>query len=154
MLKEYRIKKNITQEELAHRMGKSRSHITNMLGLLRLPSEVKTMINTKQISMGHARVLSKLEDKNVMIELAKKIIAENLSVRDIEELTSNNNKFVKASPVNKTKAPKNRPYIYVEDYLKEKLGSKVKVTEKKLEISFTSAKDLDRILEILNIRIN
>ena len=147
-------KLNITQEELAHRMGKSRSHITNMLGLLRLPSEVKAMINTKQISMGHARVLSKLEDKNVMIELAKKIIAENLSVRDIEELTSNNNKFVKASPVNKTKAPKNRPYIYVEDYLKEKLGSKVKVTEKKLEISFTSAKDLDRILEILNIRIN
>ena len=147
-------KLNITQEELAHRMGKSRSHITNMLGLLRLPPEVKTMINTKQISMGHARVLSKLEDKNLMIELAKKIIAENLSVRDIEELTSNNNKFVKASPINKAKTPKNRPYVYVEDYLKEKLGSKVKVTEKKLEISFSSAKDLDRILEILNVKIN
>ena len=146
-------KLNITQEELARRMGKSRSHITNMLGLLRLPSEVKTMISTKQISMGHARVLSKLEDKSLMIELAKKIIAENLSVRDIEELTSNNN-FAKSSPVNKTKTPKNRPYIYVEDYLKEKLGSKVKVTEKKLEISFTSAKDLDRILEILNVKLN
>ncbi len=147
-------KLNITQEELARRMGKSRSHITNMLGLLRLPSEIKSMINTKKITMGHARVLSKLEDKNKMIELANRIVDEKLSVRDIEELTSNNNTFTKSSPVSKAKKSKSRPYVYVEDYLKEKLGSKVKITEKKLEISFTSAKDLDRILEILNVKIN
>ena len=147
-------KLNITQEELAHRIGKSRSHITNMLGLLRLPNEVKKMINEKQISMGHARALSKLEDKNDMIELAKKIVSDNLSVRDIENITSSEEKFAKSTPIVKTKKTKNRPYVYVEDYLKEKLGSKVKVTEKKLEISFSSAKDLDRILEILNVKIN
>ncbi len=147
-------KLNITQEELAHRMGKSRSHVTNMLGLLRLPREIKSMINQKKISMGHARTLSKLEDKNLMIELAQKIIDEGLSVRDIEQLISDNkNTFTKASPV-KQKQQKNRPYMYVENYLKEKLGSKVKITDKKMEISFSSAKDLDRILEILNVKIN
>lgn len=147
-------KLNITQEELAHRMGKSRSHVTNMLGLLRLPREIKSMINQKKISMGHARTLSKLEDKNLMIELAQKIIDEGLSVRDIEQLISDNKTtFTKASPV-KQKQQKNRPYMYVENYLKEKLGSKVKITDKKMEISFSSAKDLDRILEILNVKIN
>jgi len=143
----------ITQDELAKRVGKSRSHITNMIGLLRLPLNVKKMINTKKITMGHARVLSKLESNEEMEALANKVVAEDLSVRELEELTSGS-EFKKTTPITKTKKTSNRPYIYIEDHLKEKLGTKVKITDKRMEISFDSAKDLDRILEILNIKID
>ena len=64
---------NITQEELGNRIGKSRSYITNLLGLLKLPEEVKNDILNGYISMGHAKILSKLEDENLIKELAKKI---------------------------------------------------------------------------------
>lgn len=144
---------NITQDELAKRVGKSRSHITNMLGLLRLPNNVKEMINSKKISMGHARVLSKLENFEEIEALADKIVNEDLSVRQLEELTSEE-KYVKSSPLNITKKKSSRPYIYVEDILKDKLGTKVKITEKKIEISFDSAHDLDRILDILDIKVD
>ena len=75
---------NITQEELAKKLGKSRSHITNMIGLLKLPMEVQDMILKNEISMGHSRVLSKLENKEDILNIADKIIKENLSVRDLE----------------------------------------------------------------------
>ena len=74
---------NITQEELAKKLGKSRSHITNMIGLLKLPMEVQDMILKNEISMGHSRVLSKLENKEDILNIADKIIKENLSVRDL-----------------------------------------------------------------------
>ena len=143
----------ITQDELAKRVGKSRSHITNMIGLLRLPLNVKKLINAKKITMGHARVLSKLESNEEIETLANKVVSEDLSVRELEELTSGND-FKKTTPIAKTKKTSNRPYIYIEEHLKEKLGTKIKITDKKMEISFDSAKDLDRILEILNIKID
>lgn len=142
---------NITQEELAKRVGKSRSHITNMIGLLRLPLNVKNMINNKKITMGHARVLSKLESNEQIEELANKIISEDLSVRELESLTSENS-YKKSTPVIKTRKTSNRPYIYIEDKMKEKLGTKIKITDKKIEISFDSPQDLNRILEILDIK--
>ena len=144
---------SITQDELAKRIGKSRSHVTNMLGLLRLPNNVKQMINSKKISMGHARVLSKLENPEQVEILANKIVDEDLSVRQLEELT-NEEKYTKASPISTLKKKTNRPYIYVEEILKDKLGTKVKITDRKIEISFDSARDLDRILEILNIKVD
>ena len=79
---------SITQEDLAKRIGKSRSHITNMLGLLTLPAPVKELVVNGSISMGHARTLSKIENEQEIISLANRIINENLSVRDIEEITS------------------------------------------------------------------
>ena len=75
---------NIKQDDLAHKLGKSRSHITNTLGLLRLPKEVQNMILDNKISMGHARVLSKLEDDDLIIEYANRVINDDLSVRDLE----------------------------------------------------------------------
>ena len=144
---------NITQDELAKRIGKSRSHVTNMLGLLRLTNNVKQMINSKKISMGHARVLSKLENPEQVEILANKIVDEDLSVRQLEELT-NEEKYTKSSPISTLKKKTNRPYIYVEEILKDKLGTKVKITDRKIEISFDSARDLDRILEILNIKVD
>ena len=81
----------LTQEELAKRLGKSRSHITNMLGLLTLPENIQSDINEKKISMAHARVLSKLEDENQQKELEQKVIDEGLSVRALEVLTKEPN---------------------------------------------------------------
>ncbi len=142
---------HITQEELANKLGKSRSNVTNVLGLLRLPKTVQDMVLEGKISMGHARELSKLEDKEQIISYAKKIVDEELSVRDIEKLTSaSSNK--KINPINRDK--KVNEYKYVEKELREILGTKVKIGNKKLEITFENNNDLDRILDIMNIKID
>lgn len=138
---------NVTQEELANRLGKSRSHITNMLGLLNLPEEVKDMIVDNKLSMSHARVLSKMENKDDIIKLANRIVDENLNVRDIEELSKNPN-LVKTHKIVKKNS---EDYSYVENMMCEKLGTKVKISGNKINISFSNVKDLNRILEILNI---
>lgn len=140
----------LTQEELAKRLGKSRSHITNMLGLLRLPLSVQDMILYNKLSMGHARVLSKLESKEQIEELANKVVSENLSVRDLEELTTPED-FTRKVPT--LKNPKTKEYKYVEDAMKEKLGTKVSISGNKIKISFVTKEDLNRILEILDIEV-
>lgn len=139
----------LTQDELAKKLGKSRSHITNMLGLLRLPLSVQDMVLYGKISMGHARVLSKLESHDQIEELANKVVNDKLSVRELEELASGE-KFEKALPVKK-KAVKE--YKYVEDAMKEKLDTKVSISGNKIKISFATKEDLNRILEILNIEV-
>ena len=140
----------LTQDELAKRLGKSRSHITNMLGLLRLPLSVQDMVLYGKISMGHARVLSKLENSEQIEDLANKVINENLSVRDLEVLT-NESSYVRSTPSSKPR--KSKEYKYVEDAMKEKLGTKVAISENKIKISFVTKEDLNRILEILNIEV-
>ena len=140
----------LTQDELAKKLGKSRSHITNMLGLLRLPLNVQDMVLYNKLSMGHARVLSKLESHDQIEELANKVVTENLSVRDLEELTIPN-EFVRTSPVNKVS--KTKEYKYVEDAKKDKLGTRVAISGNKIKISFATKEDLNRILEILNIEV-
>lgn len=141
---------NLTQEELAKKVGKSRSHITNILGLLRLPEEVQNMVNSSKISMGHARILSKLDSEDEIKNLASKIIEEKLSVRDIEKISQEptlerKNKITKKKEVNEN-------YKYVEDLMQEKLDTKVKIADKKIEISFVNDADLNRILEVLDIK--
>ena len=138
-------KLNLTQEQLAKKVSKSRSHITNMLGLLRLPNEVQDMIQEKKLTMGHARALSKLEDRDEIIKMADEIANEKLSVRNVEEKSSEKKKKVG------TKKKKNE-YEYVQDMLREKLDTKVKIKDKKIEITFVSTQDLNRILEIMNIK--
>ena len=142
---------NITQEELANRVGKSRSHITNMLGLLKLPASVQDMVLYNKISMGHARVLSKLEDREKIEELAEKVVSDGLSVRELESL-SNTEDLKRNVPINRVK--KYNEYKDVETMLKEKLGTKVKINNNKLTISFDSVQDLNRILEIMSFDIN
>ena len=141
---------NLTQESLSKRVGKSRSHITNMLGLLRLPKEVQRLINDKKITMGHARVLSKLENDSQIIELAHKIVDEKKSVREVEMLAQDSSVPHKVKIVRrKTTVPE---YKYVEELLHDKLDTKVKIKEKKIEIAFTNNADLNRILEILQVK--
>ena len=142
---------HITQDELAMKIGKSRSSVTNTLGLLRLPNSVQNMILDGKLSMGHARELSKLEDNDKIVEYAKNIVNNNLSVRDVENL-SKTNEIRKKNPINRVS--KDNEYSYVERELKEVFGTKVKVGNKKIEISFNNNNDLDRILEIMNIKFD
>lgn len=140
----------LTQEELAKRLGKSRSHITNMLGLLTLPDDIQGQISDKKISMGHARVLSKLDSKQQQEELATKVINEGLSVRKLEELTTSDEEFTRTHQIKKPKAMTTE-YKYVQDELCEKLGTKVRIKSNKIEINFVNASDLNRLLEIMHI---
>ena len=140
---------NLTQDELSKRVGKSRSHITNILGLLRLPGEVQQMVSDGRITMGHARALSKLESNEEIIKLANKIVDENLIVRDIENITGTEDVAKKVKVVRK---PSTNQYKYVEDILRDKFDTKVKVGKTKIEISFNSSAELNRILEILDIK--
>ena len=142
-------KLSLTQEELSKKVGKSRSHITNILGLLRLPKEVQAMVANNKISMGHARVLSKLEDDEKILEMARQIIERKIPVRELEQETEGQNKKVKIE--RKIKSV-NNDFKYVEELLREKLDTKVKIKDKKIEISFTNVADLNRILEVLNVR--
>ena len=141
---------SLTQEQLAARLGKSRSHITNMVGLLALPEVIQQDVSEKKISMGHARVLSKLDNKEQQRELADKIIAEGLSVRSLEELTNSEEKYPKAHKQVKTKETSN-DYKYLQDELCERLGAKVRIKSNKIEISFVNGNDLNRLLEIMHI---
>lgn len=140
----------LTQDELAKKLGKSRSHITNMLGLLRLPLSVQDMVLYGKISMGHARILSKLENKDEIEQLSNRVVNENLSVRDLERITSLSS-FSRITPIKKSE--KSKEYKYVEDAIKEKLGTKVSISGNKIKISFATKEDLNRILEILNIEV-
>ena len=141
---------SLTQEELANRLGKSRSHITNMLGLLTLPEEVKDKISSGKLTMGHARVLSKIEDSNKVKELAEKIIKEDLSVRQTEELSRGEDLARKNVQTRKSSSNFSE-YKPFEEQLSEKFGTKIKIKNNKLEISFVNKNDLNRILEIIGL---
>lgn len=142
---------SLTQEELAKRLGKSRSHITNMLGLLTLPEEVKDKIVAGNLTMGHARVLSKIEDLEKVKELAEEIVEKNLSVRDLEEISKDTEFTRKNAQVRKTEP--NRQYKQIEDILREKFGTKIKIKNNKIELHFVNDNDLNRILEIIGLDI-
>mgnify|MGYP004590851385 FL=1 len=144
-------KLGLTQDELSKKVGKSRSHVTNILGLLRLPEDVKDMVVNKKISMGHARMISKLENQDEMSEMANKIFNEGLSVRQTETLGSDPN-VEKKNKIIKKENPVSSEYKYVENLLRDKLDTKVKISDKKIEIHFTSTADLNRILETLDIK--
>lgn len=141
---------NITQEELASKIGKSRVYVTNILGLLRLPEGVKNDILHGLISMGHAKVLSKLDDKELVSSLSERIKNEHLSVRELESITSSD-EYKRTNSIVKIKTP--NQYGYVEDAMTDKIGNRVKIKNNKIIIPFNSEKDLERILEIINIEV-
>jgi ParB family chromosome partitioning protein len=137
---------NITQEQLAKKIGKSRSHVTNLLRLLSLPNQVMEYIKTEKLSMGHARLLVGLENA---IDLAEEIIKKQLSVRDVEQLLSKNkkNKQLKQN-IN------DHDLKGVENILSSRLSCKVKILKKnnnsgQLNISYNNLAELDKIITIL-----
>lgn len=142
----------LTQKELSKRVGKDRSSIANTLRLLNLPEEVKKLILSEIISEGHARAILALSTPKEQIDLAKKIKELSLSVRETEELVYKKKKKISTKD--------KRPHISSEIRdLEEKLirffGTKVKIVKRKkrgkIEIEFFSEKELERILELLNI---
>lgn len=143
----------ITQDEFSRRIGKSRSYVTNMLGILRLPKQVQEKIISKELSMGHAKLLSKLEDYEKIIEISNRIINENLSVRTLEEMLSDPN-YLRQKPIKRILKTTESKYGYIQEVLREKIGSMVKVNSKNITIPFDSEKDLERILEIIKINVD
>ena len=139
----------LTHESLGQKIGKSRSYITNTLGLLNLPVEVQDLVISGKISMGHAKVLSKLESKEEMLEIASKIDEEKLPVREVENIVEDN-KVEKRVKIERKETP--NEYKYVEDLLRDKLDTKIKIKDKTIVITFTNNADLNRILEILNVK--
>lgn len=141
---------DIRQEDLAQKIGKSRTHVTNILGLLNLPDSVQKMVLNNEISMGHARVLSKMDDGEEVKNLARRIVNDNLSVHDLEVI-SREKEIRKRVPV--TRRNVNNDYSEIEKQMKETLGTKVTIDSKKISIYFENINDLNRILEIMNIDI-
>ena len=151
--KKYIENTGMSQEEVAKKFGKSRSYITNALGLLNLPNSVKEMINNKDISASHARVLSKIDDEEVVNTLANKVANEKLTVRELEEISSSDMSIPKRKPMTRQSIKVNKYGIY-ENSLKEKLGVCVNVTDNKIVIPFNGEEDLNRIFELLNIDLD
>lgn len=136
---------NITQDELAKRIGKSRSQVTNMLGLLVLPKEVQDLVNKLEISMGHARVLSKLDSAEKMVDLAKRIVKEKLTVRDVEAIARTEQKRTPMKP-----AKELFDYSMYQEILAKKFGTKVSVKPGHITIKFKDLDALEGIIEKLN----
>lgn len=135
-----------TQEKVADRLGKSRTHVTNMMRLLKLPQGVQDLISTKKLTVGQARPLISLEEEEA-IELAKQIVKEGLSAREVEQLVRNQgNQQVKKKQLVKKKDPN---LTYVENLMELKLQTSVIVENHQIRITYTSDDDLNRILELL-----
>ena len=121
----------LTQEEMAVKFGKSRSYITNLLGLLNLPKSVRDKITSKELSASHARVLSKLDDEELINALANRVIREDLSVRELENLCREET-IVKKKPINRTVKIRPLKYNAYENILRDKLGCKAQVMKDRL----------------------
>lgn len=143
----------ITQEQLAKRLGKSRPHIANMVRLLSLPQEIQELIHEGKISMGHGRALLGIKDKKKIPSVVDKVIKEGLNVRQLEELIQQLNRNV-SRETKKRKEKKDVFLMEQENVLRERFGTTVKIKKGKrkgkIEIEFFSYDDLNRILAILN----
>ncbi len=136
-----------TQEEFAQKFGKSRSYVTNILGLLRLPEDVKKLVEKKSLSMSHARILSKLDDDEKIAALANRVIQEDISVRDLEKLTSD------TTVTKKNKIKVDYEYRLYENLATNSLNTKVRITKNKMEIYFADKNELNKLFEKLGIEI-
>lgn len=147
---------NLKQDEVAERVSKSRTAVTNSMRLLRLDDRVQQMIIDDMVTTGHARALLAIDDKEQQYILANKIFDEKLSVRETEKLI----KDIKNPKKPKEKKIIENAFIYkdIEDKMKEIMGTKVSVASKgngkgKIEIEYYSDKELERVFDmILSIR--
>jgi ParB family chromosome partitioning protein len=145
LMKDY----NLTQEEVAAKVGKERATVANYLRLLKLPDEIKALVDSEALSMGHARALLSIEQPSVQIEAARQIIRKALSVREAEALV----KRLVTMPKRKALRTKDAQVASLEEKLTRHLGTKVRILHKgkkgRVEIDYYSLEELDRLLEIL-----
>jgi ParB family chromosome partitioning protein len=145
-------KLDLTQEQLASRLGKSRPHIANHVRLLSLPGYVQELMNEGKLSMGHGRALLGLKRKEMLKAVIAKVVKDHLNVRQLEQLIHEVNENVsretKKEPVEKDIFLKDQ-----ESYLRERFGTSVFIKKSKnkgkIEIEFFSDDDLNRLLELL-----
>jgi ParB family chromosome partitioning protein len=153
---------NLRQEELGDRVGKNRSTVTNYLRLLKLPPDVQIGLRDAEISMGHARALISIDDPQTQVDLFRKIVAEELSVRRVEELVRAGFGRTPAPAANGSAANSApaQPVVpaaelrRTERYLADRFGSRVQVRpgpkgNGEIKIAFDSVEDMQRILHIL-----
>lgn len=143
---------NLKQDEVAERVSKSRTAVTNSMRLLKLCDDVQQMVIDEMLTTGHARALLSIEDPKQQYSIAQQIFDEKLSVRDVEKLVKNLNKPAKPKKVTE----KNLEVFYqdIEEKLKQVLGAKVSISAKengagKLEVEFYNNDDLDKLVELL-----
>ncbi|WP_219834673.1 ParB/RepB/Spo0J family partition protein [Paenibacillus sp. R14(2021)] len=144
---------DLTQEELSMKVGKSRSHIANFLRLLSLPEQIKENVSRGTLSMGHARAIVGVKEEKRKKELAELTIANEWSVRQLEEAIKNLDQPL----VDKAKEPvskKKDPYIdEIEETLREQFKTTVKIKQQKdkgrIELLYYNKQDLERLLELL-----
>ena len=145
----------LTQEEVSKRMGKSRPYIANYLRLLTLPNKTKHLLQHGELSMGQARTLLGLKNKDKIDEVAKQVVKEGMPVRKVEALVANLN-----SKKPRKKAVHKSPFIRATEHqLADKLGSTVNISASKkgsghLSIGFSSTEELNRILDVLGVDLD
>lgn len=145
---------NVSQEDLGKRIGKDRTTITNIVRLLKLPTEVRNQLLQNRITSGHARAILSLESKEKQKELCALIIKKGLSVREAEALAKRwSEKLKKTIPSVKRKGDLESQLISLQDSLRKHLGTKVQIILKgkkgKIEIEYYSHEDLERIVETI-----
>lgn len=143
---------SLTQDEVAERVSKSRTTVTNSMRLLKLDERVQQMIIDDMITTGHARALIGIEDKNTQYELAQKIFDEKLNVREVEKLVKSIQSPKPKKEPKKVNESLELVYRDIEERLKQSLGTKVSIQSKengagKMEIEFFSHEELERITE-------
>jgi ParB family transcriptional regulator, chromosome partitioning protein len=148
---------NLKQEELGERVGKKRTTVTNYLRLLKLPPDIQIALRDNVITMGHARALISIESGDEQLNLFRKIIAQDLSVRKVEELVRGISQEANktASPKEKKSSRYDSEVRQVESRLSSQFGTKIQVKaddkgKGEIKIPFMSVEDLNRILELLN----
>lgn len=157
---------SLTQEEIARKVGKSRPAVANAMRLLNLDSRVQTFLREGRLSSGHARALLAIEDNNLQFELADRVIDYGLSVRETEELVKNTNekKYEVSEDTPQKKVSVENPEaarecLRISNELKSIFGTKVNIKNNKnkgsgkIEIEYTSADDLDRIVGLIKERM-
>jgi len=148
---------DLTQDQLSQKISKSRSSITNHLRLLKLPAPVQAGVKKKEISMGHARAIVSAGDEATQIELYERVVAENLSVRDIEAIIRGE-AVAKKEPTPQVAKPQiTESEFTFKEHLGDQLATKVDIKKSpngsgKIIVNFSSDVDLNRIMELLNRR--
>ena len=153
-LKSLTTKCSLTQDEIAQKVGKNRSTVSNFLRLLKLPLQIQDSIRNREISSGHARALINLPGEQQQLKVWKQILSHQLSVRQTEALV--NRIFKEQSKPLKPDAIERSSHVtQLESRLRDKLATKVRIVEKKggkgeIHIQYFSNDDLDRLLDIMN----
>ncbi|AQW20713.1 chromosome partitioning protein ParB [Lentilactobacillus curieae] len=150
---------DLTQAQVAQRLGKSRPYIANYLRILGLPTPIKDFLDEGKLSMGQARTLLSVKNRKDMVELAKRAVADSMTVRQLEQAAD---KINGKKGAKKKRVVRKSPFVKAsENQLQDRFGTKVAINSAprkkgagKIEIAYASTEDLNRILEMLDVNLD